>query len=45
VVQVVVANILNPLFEISGLPPDHPEQGNVGHVKNKNPEDQEWRKD
>ena len=39
-VQVVMANILDPLFEISGLPSDHPEYSYVGHIENKNPENQ-----
>ena len=43
--QVIVTNILDPLFEIPGLPPDHPEYSNVSHVKDENPENQEWRKD
>ena len=43
--QVIVANILDPFFEIPGLPPEHPEDSNVGHVKDEYPENQEWRKD
>jgi hypothetical protein len=38
--QVIVANILDPLFEIPGLSPDHPEQSDVGHVKDEYPKDQ-----
>ena len=44
-VQMVMANILNPLFEIPGLSPDNPEYSNVGHVKDEYPENQEWGKD
>jgi hypothetical protein len=41
-VQMVMANILDPLFEILGLPPDHPEYSNVSHVKDEYPENQQW---
>ena len=43
--QVIVTNILDPLFEIPGLPPQHPEYSNVSHVKDEYPENQKWGKD
>jgi hypothetical protein len=43
--QVIVTNILDPFFEIPGLSLDYPEHGDVGHVKDEYPENQQWRKD
>jgi hypothetical protein len=43
--QVIVTNILYPFPEGPGFSLDYPEQGDMGHVKDENPENQKWRKD
>jgi hypothetical protein len=44
-VQMVMANILYPLTESPGLSPNHSEYCYMGHIKDKDPENQEWGKD
>ena len=41
VVQMVMTNVLDPFSECAGFSPDHPEQRNVSHIEDKNPEDQQ----
>jgi hypothetical protein len=43
--QVIVTNILDPFTEGPGLSLDYPEHGDMGHVKDEYPENQQRRKD